>query len=139
MADIAVTAKSVAVTQPKWAEIYDFLFDPAAAVTVGQTVYLTTAGLVATSDANGSGTTQAIGIVVNIRGRAASVCRKGFIAGFTVSGMAYGASIFTSNTAGSVADAAGAIAAVVGRVMCAPDSTKTKIAYFDFPWATALA
>lgn len=139
MADIVRTTARISITQPKWAEIFDFMFDPATPVALGQPVYITSAGNAAPADANGSGTTQAKGVVVNIQGRCCSVCRKGHVAGYAISGLAYDAKAYLSNTVGELSDAAGAIAAPVGTVVPAPDDSRTKLLYVDFPWVAVQA
>jgi hypothetical protein len=133
MADIVVTADNVAVLYPRYAEIYDFV--AAAAITAGQLLYLNTSGKVDLYDSNGSGTLQAHGIALNGAGigQAVSVLKRGFVAGYTLS-QAYDAPIYGSNTAGAMADAAGASSLVIGKVKATSDPTPTKVLYVDISW-----
>lgn len=134
MADITVTADAVAVIYPAFAEIYDFI--AAASITKGQALYLDSNGKVNLADANGSGTLQFRGIALNAAGagQAVSVLKKGYVAGYTVSGMAYDAIAYISNTAGALADAAGATTIHAGRVVPMSDSSLTKVLYIDADW-----
>lgn len=135
MADIAVVADNVAVLYPRYAEIYDFI--AAAAITAGQVLYLNTSGKVDLYDSNGSGTLQLLGIALNGAGagQAVSVLKRGFVAGFTVSGLAYDAPVYGSNTAGALADAAGSSSIVAGKVKALSDSgLLTKVLYIDISW-----
>lgn len=135
MADIAVVADDIAVVFPRFAEIYDFV--AAVSITPGQVLYLTTAGKVDLYDSNGSGTLQLLGIALNAAGagQAVSVLKRGFVYGFTVSGLAYDAPVYGSNTAGSLADGAGSSSIVAGKVKCLTDgSNLTKVLYIDISW-----
>ena len=133
MSDIVVTTDNVAVLYPRHAEIYDFI--AAAAITAGQTLYLDSAGKVNLYDSNGSGTLQLLGIALNGggAGQAISVLKRGFVVGFTISGLAYDAAVYGSNTAGALADAAGSSSVVAGRVKAVSDSP-SKALYIDIPW-----
>ncbi len=129
-----VTADNVAVLFPRYAEIYDFV--AAAAITAGQTLYLNSAGKVDLYDSNGSGTLQLLGVALNGAGagQAVSVLKRGFVGGFTVSGLAYDAPVYGSNTAGALADAAGGSSIVAGKVKAMPDGSLTKVLYIDISW-----
>lgn len=138
MADIVVTADNVAVLYPRHAEIYDFV--AAVAVTAGQVLYLNSAGKADLYDSNGSGTLQPLGIALNGAGagQAISVLKRGFVAGFTISSLAYDAVVYGSNTAGALSDGAGSSSVILGRVKAVADSP-SKALYVDMPWLTILA
>lgn len=134
MADIALTAAQIAPAHPEKAEIYDFI--AAATITAGQALYETSAGKVDLADANGSGTLQFRGIAMNGggAGQTIGVLKKGYCYGFTVSGVAYDAPLFLSNTAGALADTAGATSVNCGRVVSLPDGSLTKVVYIEADW-----
>lgn len=135
MADIALTAAQIAPVDCCQNEIYSFV--AGGTITAGQSVSLTAAGLAVPADADGTPPlTQARGIALNGAGsgQAVSVLKKGLCAGFTVSGMAYGAKIYPSATVGALADAAVSSQIPCGQVVALPDSSATKIAYFEFNW-----
>lgn len=134
MADIASTAAQIGVAFPEKAEIYDFI--AAATIVAGQAVYQNSAGKVDLADANGSGTLQFRGIALTGAGagQGVSVLKCGHCYGFTVSGVAYDAPLFVSNTAGALADAAGGTAINAGRVVALTDPALTKIVYIDADW-----
>lgn len=132
MGDITVTAAQVAAIDPLKAEILPFV--AGATITAGQIVYLASTGLVGLADANGSGTIQARGIALNGggSGQAIDVLKRGRVAGFTVSGMAYDAIAYLSNTAGALATSAGGTTVVCGRVVPMSEKDLTKVLYADF-------
>jgi hypothetical protein len=134
MADITVTAAKVGLVYPEKAEVFDFI--AAASITAGQTLYIDSNGKVNIADANGSGTLQFRGIALNAAGagQAVSVLKKGHAFGFTVTSQSYDAALFLSNTAGSLADAAGATSINCGRVVSLPDSSLTKVVYIEADW-----
>lgn len=134
MADITVTAAKIGVVYPEKAEIFDFV--AAATITAGQAVYQTSAGKIDIADANGSGTLQFRGIALNGggAGQAISVLKKGHVNGFTVTSQAYDAALYLSNTAGALADSAGATSINCGRVVALPDSSATKVVYIEADW-----
>lgn len=135
MADIAVTAASLRVVYPTAAEIYDF--KAAVAITAGQAVYQLSAGTVGLADANDSGKEQFRGIALKsvAAGEAVSVLKEGHIGGLGVSGLNADAALYLSNTAGALADAAGTMTVVCGRVFTVPDGTK--VAYIFADWLRA--
>ena len=58
-----------------------------------------------------------VGGVANIAGMPQTVIRKGVIDGYDLSGLAYDAPVYLSDTDGALADAAGTVSVVVGRVI----------------------
>lgn len=136
MADIVVTNSQVAVIDREQSEIYPMV--PAVALLQGQAVYLNNAGKAALAIATAAGTVKTGGIALEKAGVRAgvSILKKGKVGGFAVSGLAYGALIYSSDTAGAVADAAGTSSQVVGKVVPMSDQDLTKVIFFDFPWMT---
>lgn len=136
MADITVTAARVAVIDPTKAEIFPAKAE--VAITAGQAVYLTASGTVDLADANAAGAQQMRGIALETvsAGQTVDVLKRGRVAGFTVSGMAYDAQAFLSNNAGALADAAGAMTVPAGRVVPMSDMNLTKVLYFEASWLT---
>ena len=127
-ADITVTAAKVAPIDPEKAEIYPF--QAAAAITAGQVVYILAAGTVGLADATtaGGALIQARGIALNAAaaGKAVDVLKKGRVAGFDLSLVAYSGPVFLSETAGALADGT-------------PDKDLTKVLFADFRWGPAWA
>ena len=135
MADIALTAAQIAPVYPHQAEIYDMV--AAETITAGQAVYLTSAGKAGVADANASGKQQVRGIALSGAGagQAVSVLVRGHVYGFTVSGLAYDALAYLSDTAGALAGGAGTMTVRVGRVVPLPNSsTFTKCLFVEVSW-----
>ena len=132
MSDITVTAAKVAVVFPEQAEIYNVLL--AEAVTKGQALYQTTSGTYGLADANDSGKEQFRGIALEAAnaGEAISMLKRGILAGYTLG--TYEDLVYLSNTAGALADAAGAMTVRVGRVMSLADPDKTEVLYVEANW-----
>lgn len=127
MADITCTAAKVAVVFPEKAIIDNGI--AAAALTAGQPVYIDSNGKYGVADANGSGTTQFRGIVLESvgAGQPCSVLVSGELYGYTLSG-AYDSLAYVSDTAGSLSTTAGTTSLAVGRVVAVFDSKQaTKI------------
>lgn len=139
MADITVTAAQVAVTHPHNAEIYDFI--ATEAITAGQAVYQLTTGKVGVADANAAGKQQFRGIALKSvgAGQAVSVLKRGFVTGFGISGLNRDAAVYLSDTAGSLADAAGTMSVICGRVFSLSDSDLSKVLYINADWLRAWA
>lgn len=137
MADITVTAAQVALIFPDKAEVTDMI--AAVAITAGQALYQNTDGKAALADANASGAQQFRGIAMNAAaaGQAVSVLIRGHIYGFTVSSLNGDAILYLSNTAGALADGAGAMTVNCGRVTALTDGSLTKVAYICADWLRA--
>lgn len=132
MADIALTAAQIAAVKPECCEIMDVTL--AAAVTKGQALYLTSTGKYGVADANDSGKEQVRGIALaaGAAGETIPMLKRGPVYGFTIAGLAYDAPAYLSNTAGALADAAGTLTVVVGRVIPLNDSPNfTKVLWID--------
>jgi hypothetical protein len=135
MTDIALTATQIALVYPQEAEVFDYI--AGVALTAGQPVYLAATGKVSPADGNGSGTTKVRGIALQTvgAGQAVSVVKRGHLYGFTISGLAYDAVVYLSDTAGKLADAPSATTpARIGRVVPLPDNSLTKVLYVDCSW-----
>src|SRR5262245_5369730 len=105
MADLTVTAAQVAVVFPHSAlnETYDIV--AGVAITAGQAIRQNTSGKGALADTDaGSGAEKAIGLALNAAGagQAVSYLRRGVVYGFDLSGLAYGALVYLSDTAGKL-------------------------------------
>jgi hypothetical protein len=128
MADLALTAAQVRVTKGN-CEVHTGI--ASAAITVGQPVYIVTAtGKYAVADANGASPLNTVrGIALNTAaaGKAVDVLVRGFLYGFTLTAVDYGAQVFVSDTAGSLADAAGTASLPVGRCVGIPEANGTLV------------
>jgi hypothetical protein len=134
MTDIALTAAQIAAVYPEKAEIFPFI--TAETITPGQPVFLDSNGKVELADANGSGEQQIRGIALTGGGAgdAISILKKGHVYGYTISGLAYDAIVYLSDTVGALADASGTLAVNVGRVVPMPDASLTKVLYVECDW-----
>lgn len=127
MTDLSIASTGI---REVFAEKNDtFRMIAAEAITAGQPVYQTSAGKAGVADANASGKQQVRGIALYdaAAGEAVSVLRRGYIAGYDLSGVSYDGAVYLSDTAGKLADAAGTMTVNVGRVeapLCDPDLTK---------------
>lgn len=88
----------------------------------GQAVRLdTTTGKWTKSNGSSAGEARIYGLVVggvaNVAGQAVTAIRQGVIDGYDLSGLAYDAAVYLSDTDGALADAAGTVSVVVGRVI----------------------
>lgn len=133
MADIAITAGKVACANQGLSEIIDVTL--AEAVTAGQALYLVAAsGKYGLADANAAGKQQMRGIALTggAAGQTVPMLKKGLVYGFTISGLNYDAPLYLSDTAGALADAAGTMTVVAGRVIPVNDNpTFTKALWVE--------
>lgn len=96
------------------------------AVTAGQAVRLdTSTGKFTKSNGSASGEARIYGIATKTvaAGEPVTAIRKGVMDGFALSGLNYDAAIYLSDTDGTLADAAGTVSVVVGRVIPATGTT----------------
>lgn len=134
MTDIALVTAKIARVHEENDEVFDFISN--AAITIGQALYMLTTGKVGVADANDSGKEQFLGIALKTVGanKAVPVMKRGYITGFTVSGLDAYALLYLSNTAGLLADAAGSMTVRCGRVVAMTDPGLTKVVYIDADW-----
>lgn len=127
MADITVTAAKVGCSNRHNAIIKNMI--AAETITAGQTVYQDSAGKAALADGSVAGTAQIHGIALNGGGAsdAIAVLQYGMVEGFAITGLAYDARVFVSDTTGALADAAGTVSVIVGRVVAQTDGALTKV------------
>lgn len=141
MADLAPTAAQVALvneTEP----IYR-TFIAAVAITAGQLCYINSSGKAALARANATGTIQnLIGVALTsaAANKPVTVVMKGSVYGLNITGMAYGATLYASTTAGGgfISDTAitgtGNFNVPIGKVLSMTDgSDLTKVAHIDIP------
>jgi hypothetical protein len=116
MADIALqTANKAEVVESR----NQMTLRAAVAVTAGQAVRVGASGTwvlaKATSTANGTGVYIATRTVK--AGEGLTAIRSGVMDGWDLSGLAYGAAVYLSDTDGALATAAGTVSIVLGRVI----------------------
>lgn len=132
MGDIAVTAAKVAAVFPMKAEIFTGI--AGVTITAGQAVYgIIASGKLGLADEDADAEHSAVlGIALNGggAGSAIDVLRRGHVAGFTVSGLAYWLACSLSATAGALLDT-GATTNIVARVEPLSDADLTKVLYVD--------
>lgn len=134
MADITVSADQVSIVDPAQAEIHDQI--AAESLTRGAALYITSAGKAGLADANAAGKQQFRGISLGKggAGQGVSLLKRGKVAGFDLSSLAYDAPVYLSDTAGRLADTPGTLSVIVGRVVAQTDSDRTKVLYIDADW-----
>lgn len=140
MADLTRTPGQVKLLDIDFAEVYDIV--PAVALSAGQAIQFNANGKAALADANaGSGAEKARGLVLGSVGigQGVSYVLRGRVTGFDLSGLAYGALVYLSDTAGELSDTPSTTNAVpVGRVVPLSDGgTPTKVLYLDFEMVPA--
>ena len=132
MGDITVTASQVSVIYPDKAIITNGV--AGVAITAGQAVYIIAAsGLLGLADEDASAEASFVwGIALDTAaaGEGVRVLRRGHVAGFTVSALAYALPVSLSNVAGALLDT-GATTNIVGRVVAMTDPAATKVLYVD--------
>lgn len=136
MADITLTAARVAVIFPAKAIVFDA--EAAVAIEAGQAVYINSNGKAALADASAANTLVTPGVALNkaAAGQGVSVLKEGHVAGYDLSGMAYGAKAYASDTAGALADAAGSTSLVMGSVVPIPVvGAPVKALYVEADWS----
>lgn len=94
-------------------------FKAASAIKAGAAVKLDTNGKFEEGDATTSTKANVFGIAIRTTaaGSGCTAVKRGILAGFDLSGLAYGANVYLSDTTGRLADAAGTVSKVVGRVV----------------------
>jgi len=139
MADITCTAAQVGNAFPGRSDVFDGILTEA--VTAGEPVYQLSTGKYGRADANAAGKQQVRGIALKTgaANQAVPIMRRGYLTGYTLSGMNYDAKAYLSDTVGSLADAAGTMTVPVGRVAALTDSSLTKVLYVDIDWLTTWA
>jgi len=127
MADLTVTSTQVAQVFPMESKVRTY--KSAAAMDAGTPVYVDANGKVNKADANDGDADQFRGIALETVGanQDVDVISEGEISGFDLSGLAYDAPVYVSNTVGALADAAGGTTLLVGRVHPMNDGAKTKV------------
>lgn len=132
MADISkLSGASVHPIFPEQAEIYPVRANETVAN--GQAGYLASTGKYGLADANASGKQQFRGIFIEAAGanQGTSLLKRGHVGGYDLSGLAYDAPVYLSDTAGALADAAGTMTVPVGRVVPMSDTDATKVLYVE--------
>lgn len=133
MADLTFTSGKVRNASPvNQSIVNDYI--AAVAVTEGQALYMNSSGKAALADASAAGTAVCVGIALNDAAinQAVATLYQGWLEGFTLTSLAYGALVNVSDTAGDL-DSGGAptVAAPVGRVMPTSESVPSKLLYID--------
>ena len=93
---------------------------------------MNTSGLWALGDGSATGTAQVRGMALfaGAIGQGITIMRRGLVAGFTLTGNAYDARLYLSDTAGALADANGTVNVVLARVEAMSNNDKTKVLFF---------
>lgn len=105
------------------------------AIVAGQALTINSSGLAILADASAAGTAVAIGVALEdaSANQAVPILVDGFLEGFDLSGVAYGALLSLSDTAGDIDNGAGSptVAAPMGRVWSIGDNVATKIIFLN--------
>lgn len=141
MANLAVTAAQVALTDPQHAETYDFQPMPDVTFAPGEAAYIDpTTGLIGKADANDAGKEQFAGVVVSIRGKGVTLLKQGRVYGYDLSGLSYFAPVYLSDDAGKLADATGTLPVLAGKVVPITEAgRRVKVLYVDADWRNVWA
>jgi hypothetical protein len=131
MADLTVTAARL-----RPLEVIEAEFQPmiaAEAITKGQAVAYNAAGQAVLADASAAGTAKVEGVATTgaAAGDAFDAIFRGRLAGYDLSGLDAGESVYLSDTAGALGDVAGTVSVAVGRVVVMTDPDATKILFVD--------
>jgi hypothetical protein len=139
MADLSIGSNGISLVHSNKAEVVDLI--AAEAITKGQAVYQTSAGKAGVADANAGGKQQfrGIALVAAGAGQPCPVLKRGYLSGFGLSGVAYDGPVYLSDTAGALADGAGTLSVICGRVTALTDPDLTKVLYVDADWLRAWA
>lgn len=132
MPDIALNSKQIAVVFPQMAELYDGV--AGTAITAGQPVYVNANGRYLPASAAGTATNNVRGVALTdaTAGQGFTFVKRGHVFGFTLgTALAYGAPLYLSNGAGSVADGAGSTSVILGRIEPLADSAFTRVLFVD--------
>ncbi len=131
MADLVSTAASVRDASPVNMALKTQLL-AGVAITAGQFVAINSSGNAILADASAAGTAVTIGVALETVsvGQVVPILVYGYVGGFTLS-QAYNTLIFTSDTAGAAADAAGTVDAPIGRVWALTDADRTKVLFVN--------
>lgn len=137
MADLTIGTNGISLVHSNEAEIVDMI--AAEAIVAGQPVYQTNAGKSGIADANAAGKQQFRGIALKDTpaGKACPVLKRGYLAGYALSGVAYDGPVYLSDTVGKLADGAGTMTVICGRVAAMTDPDLTKILYVEADWLRA--
>ena len=127
MTAVALTAAKVSPIYPLEAKIRTRI--AAEALTQGDVVYINSNGKVAKSNGGAAGTAKFRGVAMQTvgAGQSVDVMYEGEIAGYTVSGLAYDAVVYLSDTAGKFDTAAGTVSVIAARVVPMSDKDLTKV------------
>lgn len=138
MAIISATPAQVRPILPATAEIVDGI--AGTAITAGDLVHWDASGRLVRSNASAAATAKFAGVALNtvVANQAVSVLKHGYLAGYGVSSLAYGAKLYLSNSAGGVEDVPGTINVVVGAVVPMSDHSRTKVAYIEADYRSML-
>ena len=106
-------------------------------VTKAQAAYIDpTTGKFGIADANVAGKQQLRGVFLETQyaNYPVDLLLDGYLFGYDLSGLNYGALLYLSDTAGAFADAVGTLTVHAGRVFPINDSTLTKAFYLQSDW-----
>ncbi|MBN1815383.1 MAG: hypothetical protein JXA14_26360 [Anaerolineae bacterium] len=139
MSDITVTAAQVARVFDDNSgknEIYDGI--AGETITAGLALYIKGSdGKLYKADANaGSDAEEFRGVALNGggAGQAISFIKRGCVYGFDLSGMNAEALAYVSDTAGALADSAGSVSVIAGRVFRLSDKDQTRVLFVEADW-----
>jgi hypothetical protein len=106
-------------TAPVENSIEQFTYPAAIAMDELTPVYIDSNGKFAPGDASVSGTANVIGLTVRkvAAGEAVTAIAQGEVGGLDLSGVAYGADVYLSDTTGKISTAAGTVSKKIGTVV----------------------
>lgn len=132
MADIAKVGAKIGNARPNISVVVPLV--AAEEIDRGEAVYVDTNGKAALADASSAGTAVCVGIALQdvAAGQSVDILVMGMVSGFTISGLAYGALVKVSDTAGAL-DNGGSptVSAPVGRVFALSDGDRSKVLFVN--------
>jgi hypothetical protein len=147
VANLTVTPAKVGVA---WADARLRNRLAGVAINGGDACVVNSSGLAVLSNSGAAGTSQFNGIAIPTKnsgysagvGQAVELIEEGEVEGFDLSGLAYEAPVYLSDTAGKLADAAGTKSVVVGRVVPTSERDASgnprKLLYVHRPYNTVV-
>jgi hypothetical protein len=136
MSAIVVTKEQVAPVNARDAEIIPVI--AGEAIDYGDPVFIkTTTGKAFKTLAAAAGTAKFAGFSLSKAGagQAVDVMKKGWLFGWTISALAYGAAVYAGDTGGADT-AAGTVSLQIATVVPLTDPALTKVLYVDANWLT---
>ena len=133
MSDLAVTPERLRKMEVIEARLIPMIADEA--IQKGQAVYRKATGRAGLGSSGAVATAKPVGVATTSvqPGTAFDALYHGMLAGYDLGDVDPGTTVYLSDTAGAVADAAGTVSVPIGTVHTLTDVTFTKVVFIDIP------